>query len=116
MEPMFAAKNVQCIHTSTDKGTTKRNCHQDWIMGECGKDQPAASDPPFGNHGLCPHFYNSAFENDFCAVHKPKSCSSSRAVTTIPKKYKMGYMENRTSLVRGDLFALTSEKYPYNVE
>lgn len=29
-----AAKNVQCIHTSLDCGTSVRNCHQNWIMGE----------------------------------------------------------------------------------
>lgn len=28
-----AAKNVQCIHTSIDAGTTLRTCHQDFLMG-----------------------------------------------------------------------------------
>jgi hypothetical protein len=28
-----AAKNVQCIHTSIDLGTTLRTCHQDFLMG-----------------------------------------------------------------------------------
>ena len=27
-----AAKNVQCIHTSTTFGTMKRDCHQDWFI------------------------------------------------------------------------------------
>lgn len=84
-------------------------------MGNCGFEQEAAADPPFGSHGLCPHFYNSAFEHDFCAVEKPLVCLSNRVVYDVPNRYRMGYMENRT-LVRGDLFALTSDKYPYNVD
>lgn len=32
-DPKDAAKNVQCIHTSTDAGTWTYDCHQDWLMG-----------------------------------------------------------------------------------
>lgn len=70
--PMLAAKNVQCeisiqprlvwrvtlslllgIHTSISKGTMKRNCHQDWLMGRCGRIQEAAGPAPKGNQGNC---------------------------------------------------------------
>lgn len=30
----LAAQNVQCIHTSRDKGTKFSLCHQNWKMGE----------------------------------------------------------------------------------
>lgn len=115
IDPEMAAKNVQCIHTSRDKGTLVRNCHQDWLMGNCGYEQEAAAEPPFGSHGLCPYFYNSAFEHEFCAVPKPFTCVTNRLATDVPQRYRMGYMENRTD-VRGDLFALTSHKFPYNVD
>lgn len=38
-----AAQNVQCIHTSRDKGTRFYNCHQDWRLGNCGFAQPNCS-------------------------------------------------------------------------
>jgi hypothetical protein len=47
-DPTLAAKNVQCIHTSSDKGTSSRNCCQNWNMGDCGKRQPAAGPFPKG--------------------------------------------------------------------
>lgn len=66
--PTLAAKNVQCkiriwsglmwqvtmilfkgIHTSISKGTMKRNCHQDWLMGRCGRTQEAAGPAPKGS-------------------------------------------------------------------
>lgn len=115
VDPRYAAKNVLCIHTSSDKGTLTRNCHIDWVMGKCGKEQVAASDPPYGSHGLCPHFYNSAFDNNFFAIDKPFECLSNREALKLPMGFKMGYLENRTSQVRGDVYARTSDKYPYNV-
>lgn len=36
------------IHTSIAKGTMKRNCHQDWLMGRCGRAQEAAGPTPRG--------------------------------------------------------------------
>lgn len=90
-----AAQNVQCIHTSRDKGTRFYNCHQDWRLGNCGFAQIAASDPPFGSHGLCPYMYVSAFENNFYAIDKPGSCQSKLYAPVWPYKYKMGYMEAR---------------------
>ena len=92
---MLAAKNVQCIHTSIRKGTTKRNCHQDWMMGQCGIKQDGAGPSPKGNHGLCPHFYNSAFEHDFFAIENIYNCRSLRTAQNIPPYFKMGYMETR---------------------
>lgn len=90
-----AAQNVQCIHTSRDKGTRYYNCHQDWRLGNCGLTQDASNSPPFGSHGLCPYMYVNAFENDFYAVEKPSDCSSKRLATSWPKNFKMGYMETR---------------------
>ncbi|CAO1409365.1 unnamed protein product [Diamesa serratosioi] len=114
INPMLAAKNVQCIHTSIRKGTTKRNCHQDWMMGQCGIKQDGAGPSPKGNHGLCPHFYNSAFENNFFAIENIYNCRSLRTAQNIPPYFKMGYMETRKNEVLGDLFSPTAECYPYN--
>ncbi|KAL9704866.1 hypothetical protein quinque_008384 [Culex quinquefasciatus] len=113
----YAAKNVQCIHTSTDKGTKLMNkCHQDWRMGQCGFKQPAAGKPPFGSHGLCPIFYNLAFTVDFLAESKPSECNLLRdPFAAYPIGYKMGYTENRKATVRGELYAQTTNQYPYNM-
>ncbi|XP_055538864.1 uncharacterized protein LOC129726178 [Wyeomyia smithii] len=110
-----AAKNVQCIHTSTDKGTKLMDkCHQDWRMGQCGFRQPAASKPPLGSHGLCPVFYNLAFKVKFLAEEKPQECSILREPTaSYPKGYQMGYLEKRKGEVRGELFAQTAENFPF---
>uniref|UniRef100_T1GNU6 Lipase domain-containing protein n=1 Tax=Megaselia scalaris TaxID=36166 RepID=T1GNU6_MEGSC len=53
-----AAKNVQCIHTSSKEGTWGRDCHQNWNMGMCGKYQLAEENNPenTGSHGLCNSF------------------------------------------------------------
>ncbi|ETN65590.1 triacylglycerol lipase [Anopheles darlingi] len=111
-----AAKNVQCIHTSIDKGTKFPNkCHQNWRMGQCGLRQAAAGPPPLGSHGLCPVFYNLAFEQQFLAQPKAPECLALGEVATYPRNYRMGYMENRKSEVRGELFAATSDVYPYAV-
>lgn len=49
LNPVESAKFVQCIHTSSDKGTKIRSCHQNWIMGNCGLNQ-AASGLPLWDH------------------------------------------------------------------
>lgn len=39
-DPKMAAINSQCIHTASGGyGTRERNCHQNWIMGNCGESQ-----------------------------------------------------------------------------
>ena len=90
-----AAKNVQCIHTSYDKGTHfYSKCHQDWRMGNCGFSQVAASIPPFGSHGLCPYMYVNAFDYKFLAIPKPNRCPSTLETTTFwPENYRMGYLQ-----------------------
>lgn len=103
-EHALAAKNVQCIHTSFDKGTRHSSCDQNWKMGNCGMTQPAASSPPKGSHGLCPYFYNSAFEHNFYAIPKPRECQSRRIAQAWPPNFKMGYMERRKRLVDFYLF------------
>lgn len=111
-----AAKNIQCIHTSYDKGTRYSNCHQNWKMGNCGHTQVAAGPPPLGSHGLCPHFYNSAFEHKFYSIQKPNECFSYRPAPFIPEGFRMGYLETRKSEVLGDIFAVTTKDFPYNFD
>lgn len=87
-----------------------------------------------GSHGLCPHFYNSAFTNDFYATDSFSRCGSRRLARNVPALFKMGYMETRKrwrwtflslflffgnwlkhfSMVYGDLVSPTGECYPYN--
>lgn len=41
--PRTAAHHSQCIHTNSKRhGTEERNCDQNWILGNCGQEQPAA--------------------------------------------------------------------------
>ncbi|XP_055627225.1 uncharacterized protein LOC129769160 [Toxorhynchites rutilus septentrionalis] len=110
-----AAQNVQCIHTSTDKGTKLMNkCHQDWRMGQCGFKQPAAGKPPLGSHGLCPVFYNLAFSEGFYAEPRPSTCEIVKdRETDYPTGFRMGYMEKRKRKVQGELYAQTTDVYPY---
>lgn len=93
-----AAKFVQCIHTSSDKGTLKRDCDHDWLLGNCGNSQVAAGSPPLGSHGLCPVFYNSAFTHQFVAIPRPEQCPvvSEKPEPKLPVygSYFMGYREN----------------------
>lgn len=107
-DPKEAAKNVQCIHTSISAGTVERNCHQDWLMGNCGKYQDGADDlqavycqimrscksNPILSHSLCPYFYNSAFTNDFKVDNKSR-CLSTRMARNLPDNFKMGFRETR---------------------
>ncbi|XP_058463312.1 uncharacterized protein LOC131437771 [Malaya genurostris] len=112
-----AAKNVQCIHTSTDKGTRLMNkCHQNWRMGQCGFRQPAAGKPPLGSHGLCPVFYNLAFRVKFLAEKKPTDCDMERdSAAQYPTGFRMGYLERRKGQVRGELYSQTTNRYPFSV-
>ncbi|XP_058458321.1 uncharacterized protein LOC131434963 [Malaya genurostris] len=111
-----AAKNVQCLHTSRQYGTKYRSsCHQDWILGDCGDKQLAAPLSSFGSHGVCPLFYNSAFEHDFLAVENEKNCTADQEAENWPNGFKMGYRETRKSQVRGQLFAPTYGSFPFNV-
>ncbi|KAJ6641405.1 Pancreatic lipase-related protein 2 [Pseudolycoriella hygida] len=119
--PMESAKFVQCIHSSYDKGTTKRNCHQNWHLGNCGLTQIAAGPYPLGSHGLCPYFYNSAFTNPFHAIPKPENCpTSDRLPPIIPDGMAMGYVFNDLSLVNEtvgyDYYAHTFKRKPYHLD
>jgi hypothetical protein len=90
-DPKLAAKNVQCIHTST-MGTSIYTCSQSWLMGNCGKIQAATQPYPMGSHGLCPYFYNAAFDHPFYAEARPENCAKNKK-TVHPKNYRMGYMQ-----------------------
>lgn len=62
-------------------------------MGSCGTSQPGAGEHPLGNHGLCPYYYNLAFENDFLE-NNFHQCRSSRIASYITTAVKMGYLGN----------------------
>lgn len=91
LDPKLAAKHVQCIHTSNNFGTQRRDCHVSWSMGVCGREQSAAGPFPKGSHGLCPYFYNSAFTHRFYAVPMPRNCKSNRFAPNWPLGFRMGY-------------------------
>jgi hypothetical protein len=81
-------------------------------MGKCGSSQPAATSRPFGNHGLCPYFYNVAFEQKFVPDNTFK-CTSKRLanLTSSPLEVRMGYLGGFNPKVVGDIFVATA-KYP----
>jgi hypothetical protein len=115
-DPKLASKNTQCINTSIDKGTAVYNCHQNFRMGNCGSSQPAAGPYPLGSHGLCPYFYNSAFDHEFIADNQFKCTSANQANITSNPKVRMGYLgENDRNSVRGEIFIATAKYAPYKV-
>jgi hypothetical protein len=93
VDPTRAAKNTACINTSSDKGATIYNCHQNFRMGYCGWSQIGAGGYPKGSHGLCPYFYNYSFKHDFVEYNYYR-CGVSRASrainTTISRTMRMG--------------------------
>lgn len=118
-----SAKEVQCVHTSTDYGTPYRYCQKDVLLGNCGITQVSATSPPKMSHGMCPYLYNSTFENDFKLVTKTQMyyatyylCS---AVKPEPDVSQMApaYMGFRMdmSMPDGQYYTLTSKLYPFNV-
>lgn len=119
-----SAQYVQCIHTSEDFGTNLRFCHMDINMGECGKRQDGATDPPHRSHGLCPTLYNNSFEFSFPLV--PKEMIEAKYETTCQNKRNMpqdleidgvhhltmGYnLDMRAP--DGEYFADTNKIFPY---
>lgn len=107
----LSAVNVQCIHTnSLFFGTTKRDCHQDWDMGNCGLHQTINVN--ITSHLQCPIFYNSAFKNDFPAMAKPAACATPTKLGVYDAGYKMGYAQ--TKFPQGEFYAKTSLLSPYN--
>lgn len=113
--PQDAAKNVACINTSSDKGSTKYNCHQNFRMGKCGESQPAAGPYPLGSHGLCPYFYNLAFDHRFVPANL-ENCISLNRANISSFDVRMGYLGNYDkNFVRGDIFIATAASPPYVV-
>lgn len=111
VDPKRAAKNVACINTSTTKGTSMYNCHQNFLMGRCGKSQPAATRKPLGNHGLCPYFYNAAFIHNF-AINNLYNCTTSRSSIDPPEDLRLGFLNK--NFLNGDFFVPTSREFPWN--
>lgn len=106
----LSANYVQCIHTNSIMfGTTKRDCHQDWNMGDCGNYQAIRENVT--SHFLCPTYYNSAFSNNFAATTMPTGCVAPTTLGVYPTGFKMGYTETRTAT--GEFYAKTSLFYPY---
>ena len=73
-----AAKFVQCLHSSRDKGTRIYSCDRNIRFGLCGHKQPAAvSQSVYSNHGLCVQMYINSFEYPFYGTtSKPLQCKS----------------------------------------
>lgn len=72
-----------------------------------------------GNHGLCPVFYLSSFDNVFAAVDKNEACRqpiNERDAINLPRNQiiRMGYFENKTDLNQVNLYAVTSRDPPFN--
>lgn len=83
-------------------------------MGKCGESQPAAGPYPLGSHGLCPYFYNLAFDYEFVPLNLEKCISPNRA--NVSKQVRMGYLGKfDKTLVRGDIFIATAAEPPYVV-
>lgn len=117
-DPKLGAKNVACINTSNDKGTSHYNCHQNFRMGVCGHWQIANGPRPLGSHGLCPYFYNISFDYKF-EPNNYFNCWSElgrMANLTSSADIRLGYLGtfNRT-LVRGEIFVATARFPPYVV-
>lgn len=114
---------VQCIHTSSDKGTKGRYCPININMGKCGHSQPGSTSRPYLSHGLCPVMYNNAFRIDFSLLPVTTINDHFKAQCT-PRKYApdvrrlpyatMGFRFN-ADFPLGEYFALTRMKSPYNV-
>lgn len=115
LDSRAAAKNVQCIHTSSSQGTWNRDCHQNWNMGYCGRYQIAEETNPdhAQSHGMCNIFYNAAFRHNFYAEERPTQCNVGYIEPYWPPLFKMGYNERRKNTVFGELFASTYRHYPY---
>lgn len=110
-----AGKNVQCIHTSVVAGTTLRECTQDWLMGNCGKNQAYSLDAfnetgittiaqdtaqfEGENHNACYMFYVSSFENAFPAIKNKCCIDMLRAANPIPDNYNMGYLQKNKGYI-----------------
>lgn len=91
-----AGKNVQCFHTSRDKGTLIHSCHRNIMLGSCGFSQPSvASQMHLGSHGLCVQIYINSFDYPFYALKTPPpECVSFRMAARIPNEYTVGYEEH----------------------
>lgn len=113
-DPKLAAQNVACINTSTFKGTTVYNCHQNFRMGDCSTHQ-VASLPSLTHHQLCPYFYINSFDYKF-VPNNFYNCTSLRMANVTGSDVRLGYLGdfNRTE-VRGDIFIATAKYNPYLV-
>lgn len=97
IDPKTAGKRVQGIHTSNLIGTVEYNNHVDFLMGHCGLYQDANGRIPYGDHGLCPYFFNCAFRNRFRAMPRPAECrrrhprASDQDVMSYDESFAMGW-------------------------
>jgi len=96
MDHSKAGKNVQCFHTSRDKGTLIHSCHRNIMLGSCGLSQPSvAIQLHLGSHGLCVDIYINTFDYPFYALKStPPECISFTTAAKIPNDYTVGYDEH----------------------
>lgn len=117
------AKQVQCIHTSTDKGTSLRYCQKDINMGKCGQYQIGATAPPLLSHGLCPIFYRNSFTYEFLLVPKRlvqtiyKVTCTNKTITPDVSLMAPNVAGFRMDLnvPNGEYYALTGRSTPFNL-
>lgn len=75
---------------------------------------------PNGHHGLCPHFYNSAFTNKFVAVPKKTTCyqrTLPRDAISYSPNMRMGYwqaLDPNYDTTEKTFYAITTRDYPFN--
>lgn len=93
--PRNAGQHVQCVHCSITEGTPEHDrCDEDWVMGNCGITQAAASVFPYGSHGLCPYFYVYGMSHAFLSRPMPSQCTAENATSANVGsfgKQRMGY-------------------------
>ena len=109
-DPKLASKHTSCINTSTDKGTSNYNCHRNYRMGRCGSTQPAARSRLDLSHILCPFMYNIAFDQKF-VPNNHFNCTSRRLANVTSSNVRMGYLDDLSAKVEGDIFVATA-KFP----
>lgn len=97
IDPKTSAKRVHGIHTSNIIGTARYDNHVDFLMGHCGRLQDANRRIPYGDHGLCPYFFNCAFSNKFQAVTRPEECEIIRQEKRLVanESFLMGWQDDR---------------------
>lgn len=119
----YSAQKEQCIHTTSDKGTTLRYCQKSVNMRNCGTLQVGATSPPVMSHGLSPIFYRNSSNNNFVLIPKAtvydtfKVTCANKTVTpdvTTLVPTQMGFHLNM-SIPNGEYYAITGKLARFNL-